>query len=393
VFKRKTKTALHQESLFKPIARDLKNDPKRIIAHLDMDAFFASAEERERPYLSGRPIVVGSDPSGGKGRGVVSTANYLARSYGIRSALPISKAWQLSQEAKRAGKPEAVFVGCNFFLYEKISSRIVEITQEMLQEFKADLRRPLIEIAGIDEFYLDLSFLGDYKKAERFGEKLQQRIKKQEKLTASIGLGPNKLIAKIASDFQKPNGLTVISPEKVDDFLKDLPISKIHGIGPKTNLIFKTQKVNTVGEAGRLPMDFYQKGFGKFGEDLYWRLKGIDSRPLERPTKAKSIGCHETLMEDTFELGKLLPKLEAMAVEIVGRMRRDGFKVFERGVLTVRFSDFVTKTRSKTFSQPISSKLELEKWATKILLTFLDKRENKTGQSIRLIGLRIEKMK
>src|SRR3989344_2531243 len=155
----------------------------RIIAHLDMDAFFAAVEERERPRLRGKPIVVGADPKNGQGRGVVSTANYAAREYGIRSAMPISQAWRLSESARRNGKPAAVFLEPDFHKYAKASNEIVAIARTYAS---------LVEQASIDEMYLDLSFLKNYEQAEKIAKKIKEEIMKKEGLTCSIGISPNK---------------------------------------------------------------------------------------------------------------------------------------------------------------------------------------------------------
>ncbi|MEK7085044.1 MAG: DNA polymerase IV, partial [Patescibacteria group bacterium] len=182
----------------------------KIIAHLDMDAFFAAAEEREKPWLKGMPIVVGADPKNGTGRGVAATANYKAREYGIRSALPISQAWRLSETAKEKGLPPAMFLGGNFRLYAEISKNVMAILAHY---------SPVVEVASVDEAYFDLSGAGSFEKAARIGKKIKAEILKKEKLTASIGIGPNKLIAKIASDFKKPDGLTGVPAEEAEAFL------------------------------------------------------------------------------------------------------------------------------------------------------------------------------
>ena len=223
-----------------------------------------------------------------------------------------------------------------------------------------------------------------------FNNKIKTEIKKHEKLTCSIGIGPNKLIAKIASDFKKPDGLTLVKASEAERFIKQVPLRAIPGIGSKADLSFKKRGIDSVARARELGISDLAKIFGKFGRELFGRLRGIDWRPLEAPVAAKSIGQHETLPEDSVELGQFLPRIEKMAEKICHRLKVDGFHQFKTAVLTVRFSDFNTKTRSKTFPEPLASKVELEKWAIKTLLMFLDKRENKFGQAIRLIGLRIE---
>src|SRR5262245_17639451 len=190
----------------------------RIIAHLDMDAFYAAVEEQRDPLLRGRPVVIGADPKDGKGRGVVATASYAARKYGIRSAMPITRAWRLAEAAKRRGEAATLFLRGDQALYRQVSARIMAIAAE-----HADV----IEEASIDEAYLDLSSLAEFPAAEARIRVLKGVIREREGLTCSAGIAPNKLVAKIASDFRKPDGLTVIQPEEVQPFLDPLSIRVI----------------------------------------------------------------------------------------------------------------------------------------------------------------------
>src|SRR3989344_6219044 len=201
----------------------------KIIAHLDMDAFFASVEERENPRWQGLPIVVGADPHStgseqGHGRGVVSTANYAARKYGIHSAMPISRAWKLSEEAVRRGEPKAIFLPVNGKLYGQVSEKIMAIIHQFADK---------VEQASIDECYFALP-TEDYTGAEKTAKQIKAEVETKEQLTCSIGLGPNKLIAKIASGKNKPDGLTIVEPDQVLDFLAPLPVRELPGVGPKT---------------------------------------------------------------------------------------------------------------------------------------------------------------
>ncbi|HME94090.1 MAG TPA: DNA polymerase IV, partial [Methylomirabilota bacterium] len=197
----------------------------RIVAHVDMDAFYASVEERYHPELRGRPLVVGADPKDGRGRGVVTAASYAARKYGIRSALPISRAWRLAEAARQRGEPETVFVRDDRALYLEVSRRIMAIVGT-----GADAFQP----ASIDEAYVDLSSRADLERAREWAGQIKREILEREGLTCSIGIGPNKLVAKIASDFRKPDGLTVVAPDDVEAFLAGLSIRVVPGIGPKT---------------------------------------------------------------------------------------------------------------------------------------------------------------
>jgi len=223
---------------------------ERIILHIDMDYFFAQIEERENPKFRGKPVVVGADPKGGQGRGVVSTANYIAREYGIHSALPISKAYQLC--------PKAIFLPVNMELYQKVSERIMDIIKKYLPcsipSGSEGLLRgsPIFEQVSLDEAYLDLSYIfhdrekctirEGWEKAKELAKKLKKEILEKEKLTSTIGIGPNKMIAKIACEKAKPNGLLVIKPNQVKEFLEPLDIEDLPGIGPKT-----AEKLRAIG--------------------------------------------------------------------------------------------------------------------------------------------------
>lgn len=394
----------------------------RIIAHLDMDAFFAAVEERDRPRLKGLPIVVGSDPQEGKGRGVVSTANYKAREYGIRSATPITKAWQMSQEAKKQGKPEAVFLPPNFKKYSQVSGQVIAIIHKYSS---------LVEEASIDEAYFDLSesplskrgvgglfplldkegnkgrsephpnpLLGKereaadecYENAIEICKKIKKEILEKEKLTCSIGIGPNKLIAKIASDKQKPDGLTIVKPEEAEAFLETLPIRKIPGIGPKTEILLNSKGIKIVKDLKRFPQKEMGKFLGKWGTELYDKARGIDDSPLVEEWEAKSIGEQETFFKDILDSNFIFERLKFLADGVFNRLKQSGFRCFKTIVITVRFSDFKTQTRSHTLKEETDSLDILIFEAIKLLMPFLDKRENPKHKKIRLIGVRIEKL-
>jgi len=373
---------------------------KRIIAHLDLDAFFASVEERENPRLKGWPIVVGSDPAPKQvwcgagpmakkvwiatGRGVVSTANYAARAYGIRSAVPISKAWQLSQQAVRRGLPEAVFVTPDFRKYSKASSAVMAIIQRYSN---------VVQQASVDEAYFDLSYMGSFAKAVEICQQIKQEIKSQERITASIGLGPNKLVAKIASDMQKPDGLTVVLPEKVEDFLESLSIRKIPGIGPKTEQQLNQLKIYKVQDLKKYSQEDLQKMLGKWGVALFYKIRGIDDSPVVEEYEAKSIGEQETFLEDTLDFKTIIEKLEVLCLGVFCSFRSSNFKTFRTIIITVRFADFETKNRSHTLPKPVKSVKALKAETIKLIFPFFDARENPGKKRIRLIGVRLEKLK
>jgi DNA polymerase IV (DinB-like DNA polymerase) len=332
----------------------------RLIGHLDMDAFFAAVEELDRPELKGRPLVVGADPRGGQGRGVVSTANYRARAYGIHSAMPISRAWKLSEAARRRGEPAAAFVRGNYRRY--------------------------------DEAYFDLSFAGSYEQAAAICRRIKAQINSREGLTASIGLGPNKLIAKIASDFQKPDGLTVVTAAEAEAFLAPLKVRKIPGIGPKTELLLAKRGIKTVQDLKAFTPAELEEMFGKWGPELYERIRGRHASPLVTEWEPKSVGEQETFGEDTLNLEFIFPRLWTLCREVYRRLGAEGFRTYRTVVVTVRFADFDTRSRSHTLPEAVASPRTLRFEAMKLLMPFLDRRENPKRKLIRLIGVRVEKL-
>ncbi len=368
----------------------------RIIAHLDMDAFFASVEERERPYLKGSPIAVGADPAGGKGRGVVSTANYAARAYGIRSATPIRKAWELSEQARTEGKPPVVFLSSNFRRYTEVSKNVMEITAMHLRGTPKTLfekTAPALEQVSVDECFFDLSFAGSFEKAKEVAFRIKRDVLKKEGLTCSVGIGPNKLIAKIASDFRKPDGLTVVYPEQVMKFLSPLSVRKIPGIGPKAEEKFRRLRIVTVSDGLKLEEKKLKGMFGKWGGELYRKFRGDDDLPVESArAPAKSIGEQETFSEDSLQMKVLFPRLEAQAHRVMDAVRAGGFKRFRTIVLTVRFADFTTVSRSRTLKEVSGDEEILRRHATQMFFPFFDRRENPGRKKIRLVGIRVEKL-
>lgn len=355
----------------------------RIIAHLDMDAFFAAIEERDTPSFRGVPLVVGADPRGGEGRGVASTSNYLARAYGIHSATPISTAWRLSEAARRAGKPPVTFVSVDMPKYARVSDEVMGIVRRFIS---------IVEQASIDEAYGDLSFTESYEEAEALCRRLKETIRSEEQLTASIGIGPNKLIAKIASGMHKPDGLTVIREAEAEAFLAPLSIRAIPGIGPKTEALLTKKGIKLVKDLKPLSVHQLEELLGKRGVDLYDKVRGLDASPIEEFYEPKSIGEQETFESDTLESQVLLNQLAVLSRDVIDRLHREGFQSFRTVVLTVRFADFDTKSRTHTLSMPADDVATLHREALKLLLPFLDRRENPRRKLIRLLGLRVEKL-
>lgn len=355
----------------------------RIVGHLDMDAFFAAIEERDNPSLCGLPLVVGADPRGGKGRGVVSTANYQAREYGIHSALPISRAWRLSEAARKRGSPPVAFLPVRMERYAEVSAHVMETLRRFIFS---------VEQASIDEAYFDLSSCESYTFAEEICHKIKATIREEERLTASVGIGPNKLIAKIASGMHKPDGLTVVREEDVMAFLTPLSVRTIPGIGPKTEVELAKVGVKTIKDMRRLSLEELHAMFGKRGLDFCENIHGRDETPLNENYEVKSIGEQQTFEQDTGDAQFLAERLKALCQDVIRRMAAEGFTHFHRLVLTVRYADFETHSRSHTLASPICNPKVLEEEAMKLLLPFLDERDNPHGKLIRLLGVRVEKL-
>ncbi len=370
---------------------------QRIVLHLDMDAFFASVEEQANPKLKGQPLVIGSDPKHGTGRGVVSTANYAARAYGIHSAQPISIAWRLAEKAKAAGKPPAVFLEPNHKLYAQKSSRIMELIAA---------HSVSIEPASVDEAYFELKSgkpqgqnskqnkaeeNAGWLEAEAAAKKIKAELKEKLGLTASVGIGPNKLIAKIAAGTKKPDGLTIVRPDEVQEFLDAQPVGVIPGIGPKTRETLLTHRVESIYDLRRLSREKLESLFGKWGSDMYEKARGIDESPIVTDREIKSIGEQETFDQDTLDPQFLLKKIQAMAERVAQKVEKEAVS-FKTVGLVVRFEDFETKTRAHTLTKSGRDAETIQTEAIRLFMPFLDKRENPRKKKIRLLGVRVEKL-
>lgn len=341
---------------------------QRIILHIDMDAFFPTIEERENPQFRGMPIIVGADPKEGRGRGVVSSASYTARKFGVKSALPVSKAYELC--------PKAIFLPVNMELYQKVSEKIMKIVKKYSKTW---------EIASLDEAYLNISFLKNYQKAENLAKKLKKEILEKEKLTATVGIGPNKLIAKMATNKAKPNGLLIIKPNQVKKFLEPLDIEDLPGIGPKTAEVLRNLKINKIKELKKLSKLKLKNMFGIVGETIYEKARGIDEESVSPEEIIKSIGKEHTFEKDTRDPEIIFNTFEKIIENVHQELLANDFS-FKTLTVICRFSGFETHTKSKTLGDSTSDLKILEAEAKKLLLKFLV--EN--SKLIRLIGLRVK---
>jgi len=340
---------------------------ERRIFHVDLDAFFAAVEERENPAIRGKPVVVGADPKEGKGRGVVSTCNYEARKFGIRSGMPISRAWKLC--------PQAIYLPVNMPLYEKVSEKIMKILRKFADKF---------EQVGIDEAFLDVSKTArTFDSAARLAKKIKEEVKRKEKLTCSIGVAPNKLVAKIASDFRKPDGLTIITPEKVRSFLSPLPVRKLPGVGPKTESRLRQIGIETIGQLAKADPEDLAREFGVWGPRFVVMANGIDESEVEERYVAKSFGRQHTFEKDTDDVELMHKTIEVLSNETFEDVKRYA-AFFKTVTLILRYENFETHTRSKTLESPAMSAEVIKKTAKELLKDFLG-----TEKKVRLIGVRV----
>jgi len=339
----------------------------KIIMHVDMDAFFAAVEEREHPEFKGMPIVVGADPKEGRGRGVVSSASYKARRFGVRSGMPISKAWKLC--------PEAIYLPVNYELYVKVSNEIMDILRKYAGKF---------EQWGIDEAFLDVtSKVKDYREAEALAKQIKTEIHEKEKLTCSVGIGPNKLIAKIASDFQKPDGLTIVKEDEAEKFLAPLPVRKLLWVGRKTEQKLKGLGIKTIDDLAHYDPTVLVETFGVVGTQMYLMAHGIDKSNVEERGEIKSISRERTFEEDTSDFNLILNTLDTLSEEVCNDVLRQNL-YFKTVTVKVRYENFETHTHSKTLSLITNRIQDLKKTARELIQNYLT-----LDRKMRLIGLRV----
>lgn len=340
----------------------------RVIMHMDMDAFFASVEQRDNPAYRGRPLIVGSPPDQ---RGVVCAASYEARRFKVRSAMPSRTAGRLC--------PEGIFVRPRMEVYRAESARIMAI----LQDFT-----PLIERVSVDEAYLDVSDHFAHcpdadtaiEAARPLAAEIKQRIRHQCQLTASVGVSSNKFLAKLASDFEKPDGLTVIKDSAKVAFLRPLPVSAIHGVGPVTAQGLQALGLRTIGDLQDTTQPL-EPVAGSFAPRLRERAFGNDDRPVDLSDERKSISAENTFLNDTDSRPILRAALKEMALDVSQTLAKHGL-----GALTiqvkVRYSDFTTLTRQLRVEEPVTSDRDIYR-----LACFLLARHRLVTGPLRLIGI------
>ncbi|MGE5508096.1 MAG: DNA polymerase IV [Chitinophagales bacterium] len=335
----------------------------RTIAHVDMDAFFAAVEALDHPEWRGKPLIVGG-PKDSR-RGVVSTCSYEARRFGVHSAMPLAEA------ARRC--PQAIFVPGRHARYAEVAA----VIREVFLEFT-----PVVEPVSIDEAFLDLTGAEHlHPSLSALGQAIKARLKEATGgLTASVGLAPNKFLAKIASDLRKPDGLVLVTPETVDELLLPLPVGRVWGVGPKTEAELARHGIRTVAQLRQAPLEWLTQRFGKGGPLLWQLARGIDDRPVSPGGPAKSLGHEETFGEDLSDPQQLRKVFVELAGEVGRRLRRHGFEA-RTVTIKCRYADFTTFTRSHTLETPFSDDDTLLEEALKLW----EKAEKK--QAFRLLGL------
>lgn len=377
---------------------------RRFIVHVDMDAFFAAIEERDNPKLRGRPVIVGADPKGGRGRGVVSTCSYEARRFGIHSAMPISKAYRRC--------PQAVYLPVDIEKYESVSSEIYRI----LYDFTPD-----IEPISIDEAFLDISGSyhlfgastslpstpsfdpsakaqdrtlslsnhsadGEYRRT--IGAPLdtcrliKSKIKESTRLTASVGLAPTKMAAKIASDLKKPDGLVEVTRDGLLDFLRPLEIRRIWGLGEKSAAVLNDMGIGTIGDLAKRDKEELITIFGKSGAHFWDLANGIDERRVEAESESKSVSNEITFERDTGDDDMLDSALMSLSEKVSSRLRRENLKA-RTITLKIRLKGFSTYTRSVTISESTNFFDVIYKEIKSLYNDF-----DKDGKMVRLVGVR-----
>ncbi len=347
----------------------------RIIFHIDLDAFYTSVEEVKDPSLKGKPVVVGQEPKGGRSRGVVSTANYEARKYGVKSGQPISIAWR-----KLQGK-NAAFLPVNMHLYQSVSAEIMQMLARYSDKY---------EQASVDEIYLDVTDkVKTLKEIKDFVKKIKDELMKSQKLTCSIGVGPNKMVAKIAANEKKPDGLTVVKPGDVQKFLSKMSVRKLPGIGPKSEEALNSIGVKTVKDLASVSVSKLEESFGKKSASwMHSAAQGIDESPVEQSYEAKSVGRQYTFQKDT-DSEKLIFKIMAELVnDSLNNLREEGFKTYQAVTIRVRYPDFETHTSAKTLKEPHSDKGTALTLAIDLLRPWLEGKKK-----IRLVGISLSKLK
>jgi DNA polymerase IV (archaeal DinB-like DNA polymerase) len=347
--------------------------PRRIVLHCDLDAFYPSCEIKRDPSLAGKPLIVGANPKEGHGRGVVTSCSYEARKYGVRSGMPISMAYKLCPP------PTGIYVRPDFELYGKTSDRVMQLLRKYGDSF---------EQTSIDEAFLDVSErCKNFESAAELAKGLKDDLKRSEGLTTSVGVAPNKSVAKMASDIQKPDGLTVVTPEQLRSFLEPLPVEKISGVGKKTAQFLHEHRIETIGQLRNVPAKKLTDWFGKGGVWLWGIANGIEETPVEERPLRKSISVEQTFERDIQNKQVVKEALEALIQEVHERLIAEGL-LFRTIGIKIRFEGFQTFTREKTHTGYVDDRLVVDDYVKSLYREF-----EKDRRRIRLVGVRLSDLK
>ncbi|WP_135604180.1 DNA polymerase IV [Methanococcoides sp. NM1] len=346
----------------------------RIILHVDMDYFYAAIEEREDPSIKDKAVVVCMYSNRGEEGGAVSTCNYIARESGIHSAMPCRLAKSI--------KPDAVYLPVRKEFYTEVSDRIMEILRSY-----ADGDGELFEKISIDEAFIEITQRsgGDFDVAEQIAKKIKEDVKKLESITCSVGIGPNKIIAKMASSRQKPDGITLIRPEDVEGFLMDMPVSKLWGIGNVTEDKLAEMGIETVKDLAGWDVQELIGAFGKTrGTWLKMAASGVDESPVKEKTASDQIGRMASLTHDTRKSDLVLSLLDELVDDVFGKVQTRSVS-FRSVTVTVIYSNFKTVTKSHTLNHPVADKAMLREVSYQIMGELLDN----SRLNLRRIGVRV----
>ena len=346
---------------------------KRVVFHIDFDYFFAQCEELRNPDLKTKPVAVCVFSDRGGDSGAIATANYIARNYGVKSGMPIRFA-----KKKLEDTHDAVFLPTDFDYYSEISQKAMDAIKEFADIF---------EYVGRDEAYLDVSIRteGDFDRASHLAQQLKNAVRKSSKLSCTVGVSSNKLVAKIASGFQKPDGLTIVSPERIESFLDPLPIRTIPGIGKKTESVFTDMGLETISQLKNLDVFSLNSKFGrKIGAYIYNAARGIDNEPVSPRQEATQYSRIVTLKQDSKDYNFLAKDLEKLCEDIHSAIISDNITFKSIGIQFVQ-SDLSNKSKSRTLRNPTSSLDELKKTVMQLLREALEDQQ----LLVRRIGVRV----
>ena len=342
---------------------------------VDLDYFFAQCEELRNPSLKEKPVVICVYSGRTADSGAVSTANYIAREYGVRSGMPIYLA------KRKLENVDAAFLPVDDQYYEEVSRRVMTILKGFGDEF---------EQVGIDEAFLDdnVRTQGNFHNAEELAKTIKKELINQERLSCSIGVGPNKVIAKIAADEKKPNGLTVISPERVPGFLGPLPVSRLIGVGTKTLEKMKSMQINTIGDLARCDVQRLVSGFGRtLGVYFHNASLGIDNEPVQEKGDAESISRIATLKENTRDLNAIMESSSGLCNDLHAKIMGEHLVFKTVGIIAIT-ADINTHTRSRTLDSPTNSLELMKKTVQELFQKFLDESEI----DLRRVGVKLSNL-